>query len=486
MLSVALITNQFEAIRLANKVRVETSAQVVATQFKWVFEATSQFLRRIEETIGRRDGAQSEASLIKLASEIQNLMPGHEYAIFDASAQQIYPKPSANTSGTVAGREDFLRISKGEELVIAPIVDQPLDGNERFVMSRRIDHAGTMVGMATVSIPISSLSEIFESFNFSDRSTVSLVSSNGMLLARNPMIQPVDLSSSLVFEELKKGDSGSYESRSPADNVVRVVGFRKMSNWPVIAIAAIDAKTVAAGFWRAMALWSLIALPLIGGLVLSMLKIIQLIRDDEERQDVLAAVNERNRFLLREIHHRIKNNLQTVASLIRLQKMDKDDKTSLMGRIAAMVSVHQEMYQSEHFERVEVAPYLRRLAKDIAKGYGQNVEIDMRADEIALNGDRSMQLGLLFNELVSNAFKHAFAGHRNPKLLVRLEATDQDMVRLIVSDNGPGLNNDAAENMGSRLIKGFVNQLGATAEVNNENGVRYGVTFPRELAQIEK
>ena len=205
-----------------------------------------------------------------------------------------------------------------------------------------------------------------------------------------------------------------------------------------------------------------------------------LVHREDARRVALADAYQRNEFLLREIHHRVKNNLQVVASLIRLQTMPKQEKISLTSRISAMVAIHEEVYRSDQFETIQVTPYLRRLVKDNSEAYGQDFEINYAFEDITLSGDRAMQLGLLLNELVSNAFKHAFDGP-NGRLDLSLKRLEDGRIELCVRDFGRGFDPEKSQDsMGGRLIKAFLAHLNAEYEINPENGTTVYVRFKED------
>lgn len=480
-LGALLVAKEYKSEQSNARVRVQTSAQVVATQFGWIFEASSQALRRIEDAVSREEARRNPLSIADLNEAVRDLPSGFQYSVYDESGRLTYSSAPNSTERNVSHADYFQQLTSGMEIYLSPMLTEKINGEQVFVMARRLDEDGVMTGVATIAIPVSTLSRLKESLGFVDRSSVTLIRMDGMLIARSPAMETMDLSKSKVFEELKNQPSGFYDSySSPADGVSRIVGYWKMAAWPVVAIAALDQDAVMAGFWRTVLIWLAIALPAAAALVYFLLKMITLLRIDEARQTELALANDRNTFLLREIHHRVKNNLQTVMSLVRLQKMAPEDKKSLLGRIAAMVAVHEEMYSSDKFESVEVAPYLERLTKEIAQGYGQAVEITYDINPISLSGDRAMQLGLLINELVSNAFKHAFHDRVDGTLQVSLKQNDDDTVSLTVADDGPGIHADDKQNMGSKLVEAFARQLGGSSTISNDNGALVEVTFPLE------
>ena len=306
-----------------------------------------------------------------------------------------------------------------------------------------------------------------------------------MLVARSPSIEAVDLSNAVVFRELRKSDDGVYSSISPVDGVERIVGYWKIPGWPVIAIAAIDSQEAMKPFRQTLEFWAILALPALLALIFVIFRLIRHMETEARQQAELVAAHSRNEFLLREIHHRVKNNLQTVMSLIRLDRNSTGNPDNLLGRVAAMVAAHEEMYRYDQFETVRVAPFMKRLAGDIVHGYGRPVDITYDIDDLELAGDRAMQLGLLTNELISNAFKHAWNEGEGGELLVALKDDGLGRLTLIVKDNGRGMPENPHDNMGSRLVKAFSQQLGGELSIENDGGTRVTVVFPREITRAE-
>lgn len=113
-----------------------------------------------------------------------------------------------------------------------------------------------------------------------------------MLIARSPPIEPVDLSDSRVFEMLKTNPDGFYESVSPADGIARIVGYHKLPDWPIVAIAGLNSATAMAGSWHVMLIWAQLGLPILVGLYLAVMKLQNMMRIDEARQESLAIANQ--------------------------------------------------------------------------------------------------------------------------------------------------------------------------------------------------
>jgi two-component sensor histidine kinase len=206
--------------------------------------------------------------------------------------------------------------------------------------------------------------------------------------------------------------------------------------------------------------------------------IVRLLRADGLQRSELEATLKQNRFLLREVHHRVKNNLQTVASLVRLQPLPPEARASISGRIEAMSAVHEQIYGSDQYDKVSVAPYLERLIDRIVESHNAEVAVQMNIAAIELDRDKAMQLGLIVNEVISNALKHAFPGRADGRMTVDLGIEGSD-VRLVVSDDGVGYPPDTTKkNMGSKLVEGFAAQLNGRFEITTGRGTTFSLSFP--------
>jgi len=328
------------------------------------------------------------------------------------------------------------------------------------------------------------MDEFWSLLELGPRSTVSVVRTDGWLVARHPQLpQTIDLSGTLLFTNyLPAAQGGVYHSAtSVADGISRIVGYRTVELWPLVAITGIENAEALQFFWRSLRDGLLIGLPLIALLIVGIFWIVRLLRADAGRRRELEQALERNNFLMREIHHRVKNNLQAVSSLVRLQPLPQDRKDDMARRIAAMVAVHEQIYGTDQFERVHVAPYVERLVKEVAEGFRGHVTIEMRIESLTVGPDQAMPLGLIVNEVVTNAFKHAFANRTDGRLLVSL-SVEGKVARLEIEDDGAGHTTDQRNGMGSRLIDGFVAQLSGTLDIDAGfgSGTKVLISFPTD------
>ncbi|RJQ66389.1 MAG: hypothetical protein C4519_25745 [Desulfobacteraceae bacterium] len=198
---------------------------------------------------------------------------------------------------------------------------------------------------------------------------------------------------------------------------------------------------------------------------------------------------EEKTILLQEIHHRVKNNMQVIISLMHLQSAQiKEEKVQssfkeASSRVNAMALIHNILYESNSISEVHLSEYLQRLTDSLVRMYDAGaVQIEIQANGCRLNMDQAIPCGLILNELISNSLKHAFSG---PSGQIRIEAfpCEKDHYVLLVQDNGIGLPDHIdlhhASTLGLRLVRGLtVHQLGGRIEVDrSKQGTCYRLEF---------
>jgi PAS domain S-box-containing protein len=214
----------------------------------------------------------------------------------------------------------------------------------------------------------------------------------------------------------------------------------------------------------------------------------------EER--IRAALTEKT-VLLKEIHHRVKNNLQVISSLLNLQSSHVVDEPSRelfkesQNRIRSMALVHEKLYQSRDLSRIDCTEYLKSLAVNLFRSYGgdvRGIDLQVEAHETLLGIDAAIPCGLIVNELVTNSLKYAFpdgdaadppAGR---KIVIHVQTIPDDSIRLCVGDNGIGFpeNTDfrSTTSLGLQLVNVLTDQLGGRVELDRNGGTHFQITFP--------
>lgn len=214
-------------------------------------------------------------------------------------------------------------------------------------------------------------------------------------------------------------------------------------------------------------------------------------RVDSKTSKIQQSLKEKE-VLLQEIHHRVKNSLAIVSGLIELQldSTESDEAKHVLQdsqtRIRSMALIHEKLYQTKSLSDIELDTYIKELVEAIHgtfTEYTEAVDLEFDLDKVELDVDRVIPCGLLINELVVNAFKHAFKEDQKGMLEIGL-AKENECIKLSVADNGPGLPDDFdlkdEGNLGAMLIETFAAQLNAEIDVKNtENGSKFVFTFSK-------
>lgn len=210
----------------------------------------------------------------------------------------------------------------------------------------------------------------------------------------------------------------------------------------------------------------------------------------EELQVSTISLKEKEQ-LLKEIHHRVKNNLQIVSSLLSLQSQDSKDEAFLAliresrNRISSMALVHEMLYASKNLSDISIQEYVMRLSQSIQNSFkspDQQVDFEYRMDpKLSFDIDRMIPIGLIINEVISNALKYAFPS-KNGIISISLEE-DGENYNLQAGDNGIGLPHgfDVSKdtNLGMQLIFMLSEQLGGTAQLLQHEGTYFSIRFPK-------
>ena len=205
-------------------------------------------------------------------------------------------------------------------------------------------------------------------------------------------------------------------------------------------------------------------------------------------EQIVASLHEKE-ILLKEVHHRVKNNLQVISSLLSLQADRlKDDQlkpilAESQSRVRAMALVHEKLYRSENLSKINFGEYLKTMTDDLFRSHGKpGVTVDVSMQAVLLQIDLAIPCGLIVNELVTNALKHAFPDGRKGTVTIALQKTGEATAELCVQDNGIGFPLgkalDQKATMGMMLIDSLAEQVSGTVRVENSGGTRFTLTIP--------
>lgn len=230
---------------------------------------------------------------------------------------------------------------------------------------------------------------------------------------------------------------------------------------------------------------------IIAGLLLVLLLVLYVTYENNKKKNILLEKqNQEKEFLLKEIHHRVKNNLGIVSSLLDLQADKiKDPKiTSAIeesrNRVYSMSMIHQKLYQGKNLSSISMKEYLVDLSQHILDSYGQegSIEYDYDLEDMELDVDSAIPVGLIVNELLTNSYKHAFPDSRKGVINITCKHISEDRILLEVADNGIGLlefdkEDDQGSGFGTQLIDLLIQQLDGSIMTVNGSGTRIRMEF---------
>ena len=215
--------------------------------------------------------------------------------------------------------------------------------------------------------------------------------------------------------------------------------------------------------------------------------------EHEECGRALEAINialREKELFLREAHHRIKNNLQIIASLLSLQAsyvsdpLIRDMFTDSQDRVRSMALIHEALSQSGDMGEIDFAVYIQQLTSQLMRiynGESDRITLQLRLDDLFLDVNKATPCGLILNELLCNALKHAFPTGRSGEIHIDLKVEEAQQVTLLVSDSGVGLPVELdflnAETLGLQLISTLTEQLEGTLTLDRSNGTIFKLTF---------
>lgn len=233
-----------------------------------------------------------------------------------------------------------------------------------------------------------------------------------------------------------------------------------------------------------------------------------IIRDITERRAAEETLKKIDEARIKEIHHRIKNNLQVISSLLSLEAEKFSDKKMLeafresQNRVTSMAIIHEELYKGNEIDTLDFAAYLRKLTADLLNSYSiqkESIELKLDLEKICLGMDTAIPLGIIVNELVSNSLKHAFPEGTEGEILISLGRTDSFIpdkgnsemaecvngknlpIKLIVADNGKGIpegiNLKTTESLGLQLVDILIDQIDGCIELKRGKGTEFTILF---------
>ncbi|MBB3543824.1 histidine kinase dimerization/phosphoacceptor domain -containing protein [Rhizobium sp. BK399] len=475
VLSVWLITSYRTTVHRGDE-RIIAASKIVAANAIWMNSLARETLHRIDDSLGANIPVPGPDRVHDLNAAVADLPSQVTAYVLGPDGRTLFSNDPNIRKVDVTDRDYFVRLRNGADDYTSALIQSRLSGRQIFVFSRRLERNGMFAGAAVIAFDASILKPVWDAVALGKNSTVSLIRRDGQLVARHPEPDgPVNMKDYVLFTDyMKKSTTGVYRARSPVDDQDRLVAYRIIERTPFVAIASADMALIMQPFWNDVEIAiAMIILAVIGALAAAYW-IRGLIRVDAVHVLELADAVKANEMLMREIHHRVKNNLQTVIALIRMQGFEPEAVSKVNERISAMSAVHEQMYGFDQFAGVAARDFVPGFVGKLVNMHALNIETTFDVDDFVVAADKATPLALLLNELVANSMKYAFRGRQTGRIHVGLKVLDNEVCQLVVSDNGIGYGGQTKKpGMGTRLIAAFVKQLKGSFEYTRSNGTHF-------------
>lgn len=457
-------------------------------------EHTQRYVSAPEQALRRLDERFAEIALTNLGSDrvrrtaeriAAELPQVSSLFIADSTGRVVmltgYPQ---NAPINVADREYFRAhmVDGRMDTVVGPLIlSREPKPRYAFTVSIPLIRAGKMVGIIAATLDVNFFLAFYGSLDLGADAVSAVFNDQGWLVVH----QRVDAESltrnfshtPLFSDNLPKESVGTSVRPGIVDGLTRAFSYRRVNGLPLVVVAGLPLQHVIAG-WRARQGRN-------AAMLLALLALVQgalwLTWHGVRRERTLAMGLQRalddNVTLFNEIHHRVKNNMQIVSSMLMIEQIRAGqgplaERLQLVAdRVSSMALVHTMLYERHEASQVDISAYLKELCLNLAEGHGvaeRNIRIDVTADDSRLAMEHAVPLGLVVNEAVSNALKHAFPQGRPGTIQVHF--SDGNGFALSVVDDGVGLSSQPKGNgIGTTIMRSLAGQLDAASSLTGRS-----------------
>lgn len=449
-------------------------------------------LSRVVDLMGGRmpnqlGGLADHDGLVRLTREL----PVADSAwVFDADGNMratSYDLPPRGLN--VSDRAYYTALREGAAGFISPLFWGRLRREPFFAVSRRIENSkGAFVGGVQVSVKAAYFTDFYRSLSPEPGAVFAIYKDDGSLVMRSvlPPGQESFPKPQILLDHLAKAPAGVYQAVTVYDEVERLWAYRRIAGHPMVVVTGLPVTRVLAG-WRERTLRNGIIATVV---LAAFLTIARLLAHTLRREAALRGRAEgllaEKEMLFQEIHHRVKNNLQIIASFLTMQAVHSRDAATAaafeeaLSRLQSMGLVHQILYEQHEATVVSMDAYLRALGTTIGQTFGaesRGIAIEVAPSDTRLAMDQAVPLALLANEALTNALKHAFPPGQGGS--IRMELAERDgALTFTLADDGIGMPEDAKSGLGMTILSALARQLGGSLEWDVGPGTRLTVTVP--------
>lgn len=396
--------------------------------------------------------------------------------------------------GNISDREHIRAFGSGHRgLYVGPRQTLALSKIDTLVISRQA-RLGPPGAILIAPIPVAVVAEFFAAHAPHPRYVASLLRDDGWLLVRrDPTQQAIRIGEKEpAMVAIRGADSGLYEAKAVSDGIERIYAFVRIRDLPVVVNYGVARYAVWSDYGYRLAL-VLLLLGLLAALGFAMAthSLKQALAGESRRIELEEKVASRTAdlrrlvaqkdLLIKEVHHRIKNNLAMVSSLLRVQSRTdpvlQEAAQEAIGRIESIAALHSTFYLGEDVKEVHLDELVSNLVSNIVASTGTKVTVNIDADKFALDLDRATPLAMICNEVVTNALKHAFPDGKGT-IDIRLKSSGSSVLLEIKDDGVGGIDPSKSNGLGMRLIKSFSDQLGGIWSFESARGTVYRLELP--------
>ena len=416
-----------------------------------------------------------------------------------------FPAPESNASD-----RDFFKahLHPNADIFVSELIVGRVTGAMTFLLSRRLNNPdGSFRGIASATVDVDYFGDFYRTITLHKGSIITMFRAADLgVVAQHPKSSPKDMRLPNDHEMLRVALSANpsaavFLSHTP-DQRDLLTGYRKIQGLPLFISVSVPLDDVEQTWWSdllesaALALAAMLALAGLTWVAFRNARLEQQLTANLEEQvsartAEIATANTHLATMFQEVHHRVKNNLQVVTSLLRLQMGRVDDpelKAGLLqsiNRVQAMSLVHQLLYSTHEITDVDFVVYLERLSAQFldAHGAASRVKIDIEGTGARYGLNTAIPLALIVNELLSNAIKHAFPSDRGGRITITV-ARRGGASEMTVCDDGPGFPDGQdwrrSKGLGLQIVRSLASQIGGTVEMTSDSGTCFVVTWPDE------